>query len=456
MLGVKGFIHKLIWKDQVDSVGPWKGRLLLFVQILHVMFQELFNGRMARHAMGLVYTTQLSLVPLLAVSFAILKEMGVHNQLKPVLLSFLEPLGPQSYTITNQIVVFVENARLGVLGLIGSLLLLYSVISLLNKVEVSFNLIWQVQQSRSFTRRFADFVSVLVIGSLLIIATISISTASLSSQWGQWLISIEPLGLFVQTVTRLLPVLLTLATFTFLYTFIPYTRVQLYSAFLGGLAATILLKTSGWVVTSFVINSPNLTAIYSTFVGLILFLIWLYVGWLIALVGASIAFYHQYPEYLTHLNYSLKLSNRMKEYLSLQAFYWIGQHHLQKKPAWTIPKLAKALTISPIHMTQVILTLKDAGWLHQSRHRPPQFTPSCPLETTSVHQVLKSVRTANESHFVGVSDLTLEPATRQIMKRLEQGAKQALQNLTMKDFILNNDPVTLAGQEVAGKEVTGG
>jgi membrane protein len=252
----------------------------------------------------------------------------------------------------------------------------------------------------------------------------------------QWLITFEPLALIVQGAPRLLPFILSLATFTFLYAFIPNTRVAFSSALIGGITATILWKISGWAVASFVTNSPNLTAIYSTFVGIILFLIWLYVGWVITLVGASIAFYHQHPEYLGFTGHSLKLSNRMKEQITLLTLFWIGQNHYQRQTPWTIAKLAKKVGISTHHMTWSVMTLKDAGLLTPSQDEPPRFTPGYPFGTTSVYEALQAVRTADEDRFISPNDLILEPVTWQLMKGLDRAAQKALHELTLKDFVL--------------------
>lgn len=433
-------MHNLIWGKKITEMGFWRQRLFIYLQTVAVIFRELGNGRLTLHAMGLVYTTQLSIVPMLAVSFSILKGMGVHNKMEPVLLNFLEPLGAESARITGQIIIFVENAQLGVLGSVGFLMLIFSITSLLNKVESSFNLIWQIKQSRTFTRRFSDFLSVLVIGSLLLISAVSLSTASINSEWGQWLFSIKPIGFMAQMAPRFIPFMLTLTTFTLLYAFIPNTKVEFFAALMGGLTATILWKASGWVVASFVISSPNLTAIYSTFVGIVLFMIWLYVGWLIALIGASVSFYHQYPEYLTYKNQELKLSNRMQEHLSLLVLYWVGQNHYNRKPAWTIATLAKKADISVDHMTGLVMTLKEAGVLYQSEHFPPSFAPGCPFGTTSVHEVLQTIRTANEAQFICPAHLPLEPITQNLMTRIDDAVGVALDEMTLKDFVLTKVP----------------
>ena len=106
-------------------------------------------------AMSLVYTTLLSLVPLIAVSFSVLKGFGVHNQVEPMLSSVLAPLGDKGAEITSKIIEFVENTKAGVLGSLGLVLLFYTVVSLIQKIERSFNFTWRISKPRPFAQRFS-------------------------------------------------------------------------------------------------------------------------------------------------------------------------------------------------------------------------------------------------------------------------------------------------------------
>ncbi|HFC53817.1 MAG TPA: ribonuclease BN, partial [Gammaproteobacteria bacterium] len=121
--------------------------------MLYVLVRDLARGQLSLRAASLSYTTLLSLVPLLAVSFSVLQAFGVYNQLEPLLLQFLEPLGPKGAEIGERIVSFVSNMRVGVLGSVGLAMLFYTVISLVNKIERSFNHIWRVKENRTFGRR---------------------------------------------------------------------------------------------------------------------------------------------------------------------------------------------------------------------------------------------------------------------------------------------------------------
>ena len=123
----------------------------------YAMARDVLSGQLTLHAMSLVYTTLLSIVPLLALSFSVLKALGVHQRMEPFLFQFFEPLGPQGIQLAEQILGFVDNMKVGVLGSVGLALLVYTVVSLLQKIERSFNMIWRVPDMRSMAQRFSNY-----------------------------------------------------------------------------------------------------------------------------------------------------------------------------------------------------------------------------------------------------------------------------------------------------------
>ena len=261
--------------------------------------------------------TLLSIVPLLALSFSVLKAFGVHNQIQPMLLKFLEPLGKEGEEIAANIIAFIQNMNVGVLGALGLALLLYTAISLMQKIEESLNYIWHIHRHRPLADRFSRYLSVLMVGPILVFAALGITATVMNVETVRGVLAIEMFGQLVQTISRLMPYLLVIAAFTFIYMFIPNARVRLLPALIGGIAGGAAWQTAGWGFATFVASSNQYAAIYSSLAILILFMIWLYLSWLILLFGASVAFYAQHPEYLYAGAGEPRLSNRMRERLGL-------------------------------------------------------------------------------------------------------------------------------------------
>ena len=277
--------------------APWTQAVpVRFLRIMYGAFLDLKSGMPTLRSMGLVYTTLLSLVPLLAVSVSVLKGFGVHNQLEPFLINILETLGDKRYEITSQVLGFVDNMKLGALGSIGLLFLIVTVLSLVKKIESAFNATWRITDSRNIIKRFSNYLSVILIGPVLLFVATSIATTLRSHTVTEKLLAIEPFGSILLLFGKALPILLTVVSFTLIYELIPNTRVRIVSALYGAVIATITWKAVGMLFTMFIVNSTNYTAIYSGFAILIIFMLWIQTSWLIILSGASIAYYHQNPE----------------------------------------------------------------------------------------------------------------------------------------------------------------
>jgi membrane protein len=147
---LQSLLDRIVWENQLTKVGPIGVAVAVVLRYLYAMLRDFFSGQLTMRAMSLVYTTLLSIVPLLAFSFAMLKGFGVFNQLEPYLAGLLAPLGEQGEQITNQILQLVNNVRGSVLGGLGLAFFLYTAISMVQKVEESFNYVWYVAKPRSF------------------------------------------------------------------------------------------------------------------------------------------------------------------------------------------------------------------------------------------------------------------------------------------------------------------
>jgi membrane protein len=444
---VSGFLARLenaIWSGQGEALSPWRRRLRRLVRMVLVLARDLAFGQLNLRAMGLVYTTLLSLVPLLALSFSVLKAFGVYNQVEPMLLNFLAPLGEKSDEITARIMQFIANMNVGVLGSVGLALLLYTAVSLMQKIEESFNFIWHVSQHRSLGERFSRYLSVLLVGPILVFAALGITATVTSMALVQDIVSVGPLDRVAEEMGRLMPYALVIAAFTFIYTFIPNTRVRFVPALAGGVAGGILWQTAGWAFAAFVAASTRYAAIYSSFAILILFLIWIYVCWLVLLFGASVAFYIQHPEYLVAEAGEPRLSNRMRERLALVIMGRIGEHFLAGRPAWTLQRLTQTLAV-PMHAVQVVLeALESQGLLARSGEDPPAFLLARDPSAISVAQLLESVRAAGEDRFLKPEALPVPPPVEAVLERLRRALTASLADVTVKDLALRGAETPLA------------
>lgn len=427
---------QLIWESRLDAMSRMQRLSITALRIGHLIIRDFLEGQLTLRAMGLVYTTLLALVPLLAVSFSVLKGFGVHNQVEPILLNLLAPLGDKGIEITNRVIEFVDNIKAGVLGSVGLAMLIYTVVSLLQKIERSFNYTWRLSEHRPLAQRFSDYLSVVLIGPVLVFTALGLTASVSSIEIVQQVMDIEAIGLLAAFMGRLLPYVLIISAFTFIYIFVPNTKVKLASALVGGLVAGVLWETTGWVFAAVVVNSTKYTAIYSAFATLIIFMIWLYLSWLILLIGGSIAFYHQHPEHCNLQARTLRLSNRMKEKISLLIMALIGQHYYQQRPLWTLEALAKKLNVGVEACGRLINTLVHAGLLVRTANKPPAFLPGQALETLSLKDVVSVVRCAGETTYLTFESLPQIKAIDALYSEIDGAIEKTLEERTLRDLSL--------------------
>ncbi|TDY02583.1 YihY/virulence factor BrkB family protein [Thiohalophilus thiocyanatoxydans] len=432
---VQEYLFNTLWEIDPQSLSPWPRRGIGALRITYLIVRDLLAGELNLRAMSLVYTTLLALVPLLAVSFSVLKGFGVHNQLEPILLNMLSPLGERGAEVTDQIIGFVENVKAGVLGSVGLVLLLYTVISLTQKVERSFNYTWQVSESRSMARRFSDYFSVILIGPLLMFAAITLTATVSSSTLYTNLEQAAFIGWLLKSFNQLLPYLLVILAFTFIYVLVPNTRVRVRSALVGASVAGFLWQTVGWGFAELVSSSPSAIAIYSAFATLFLFIIWLYISWLILLVGASIAFYYQYPERRWRESVQLRLSNRLKEKLALTTMVAIGRRYYQQQLEWTLPELAKSLNIVEQSLQPIMDRLVESQLLIRTEHDPPRYVPGRPPKQIDLQAIIGSIREADENLIINLGRLPPDPQVDRVFDDYQQAAEQQLSQTTLHSLI---------------------
>ncbi len=379
-----------VWGPDALSGPAWQRAAVWTLRLIEALINEPALGHLTLWAMSLVYTTLLSLVPLLAVSFSVLKGFGVHNQLLPMLLTLLAPLGEPGVEIGHRIVGFVENMDVGVLGAMGLAVLVVTVVTLIEKIEKAFNEVWQVRRIRPFVQRVSGYLSVILIGPLLVFSAIGVTAGLWSESIGRRILAIEALGSVYHALVTTLPYLLVTIAFMFVYILIPNTRVRPGPACIGAVLAGTLWEGAGWAFGAFAAGSSSYTAIYSTFAILILFMIWLYLSWLILLLGARVAFFIQHPAALIeHRLGGLPPWRRLR--LGLELMAMIGHRHLEGRPPLDEDRLAKALAVPPAWIEELIVPLVAHGFLLPGRDDPAVYLPARDLATLTMTDLVSTL-----------------------------------------------------------------
>lgn len=375
-------------QSQLSGMRLWLHRV---ARILFAVIRDVLNGNLTLHAMSLVYTTMLSVVPLLALSFSVLKAMGVHNELTPLLYSFFEPMGQQGADIADNVLSFVDNIKVGVLGSVGLVLLVYTVISLVQKIERSLNYIWRVPQLRSISQRFSNYLSVIMVGPLLMASAIGLTATIMNSSVVSEAMEIEVFGFLIAMFSKLMPIVLIIAAFTFVFLFMPNTKVHFRSALIGGVVSGVVWQFTGVLFASFVVSSAQYEAIYSGFAVGIVLLIWLYVCWLILLLGSSIAYYHQNFNSITK-SYEVRVSAEVTERLALEIMEEAAGRYDRAEEPVTQLQLEEIMPVPPVLTRDVTDKLLRRSILMVAGESGDALVPARSLDKISLLDVIRAIR----------------------------------------------------------------
>jgi membrane protein len=357
------------------------------------------------------------------VMFSVLKAFGVQNVIEPLLGQLLEPLGANASEVTDRILDFVANMQVGVLGAVGVAMLFYTVVSLVSTIEDSLNQIWRLPRSRTWGERFTAYLSIVLVGPVLVFTAFAL-TASAQSYWLVERVTQMPLVNELFTLlTKIVPFILLCATFTFIYKLLPYTRVRFVSALLGGVAAGVLWQLVGTGFAAFVANSARYAAIYSSFAVMVVFLIWLYVGWLIFLTGGEVAYFHQHPYAFARESKSGEGGRLFQEWLALSALAEVARRHLSAGPPCQPNEIAAALGVSGFG--NLVDQFIRSGILLRCVD-PPGIALARPPEDISVEEILRIVNGGD------IQDLHASGPVVDLLARQNQARQKAIEGANLR------------------------
>jgi membrane protein len=416
---------------QLPARGPL-GWLLRFLRYPYALIRDLIRGELNMRAMGLVYTTLLSVVPLIAFSFSLIKGLGMSATLEPVIYEFLRPVGDNATELTARVLEFADNIRGTVVGSLGLAFLIFTVLSTIQKVEESLNFVWRVERPRSFARRVMEYLSMMVIGPVILVTAFGLMATTGSSRWAQNLMHLPFIAPLASGVGKLVPYLIVTGVFTFLFAFIPNARVRFLPALIGGATAGFLWAAIGAVFSAFVHYSTQLVAVYTGFAIVITAIIWVYVSWLILMIGAQLSFYVQNPHYLRRGHEHIRLASSIAERLAFNVMYLVGQAYREGKRVWTTNLLAQKFDMPSITLAGVVHALEQAGLVVATED--DCLMPGRDMHEIKLAQILDAAR--RRSGFGPHATARTDPAIDALAGGIEQAMAERVGDRTLADLVL--------------------
>jgi membrane protein len=314
------FLDREIWRIPTRKLSRKHSFLIKQLRVVLLAIRE-FKGNLCQlNASALTFYTLISIVPIMAMAFGIAKGFGLDRTLEDQLLGKF----PGQEGVISQIIGFannlLKNTNGGIIAGIGVLVLFWTVIKVLNQIENSFNGIWGVKKGRAFDRKLTDYLSIMLICPFFVIASGGI-TVFITSQIEMVIAKLSflgPLGPIILLSLKILPYVMLWALFTFLYVFMPNTKVNFLSGLIGGVVAGTVYQVVQVLYIHFQIGAGKMNVIYGSFAALPLFLIWLQLSWRIVLFGAELSFAHQNEDTYEFEHDCLNVSPAFKRLLALR------------------------------------------------------------------------------------------------------------------------------------------
>jgi membrane protein len=432
------YIKTDIWRLRLKDHSKGKSFLIRLIRIIALTLRGFDENKCLFRASALTYYTLLSIVPIIAVMFGVAKGFGLQKQVEAQLLAKME--GQQE--VVTKIIDFsnslLANTSGGFIAGIGVAFLLWTVIRVLSNIERSFNDIWGVVKPRTFGRKFGDYISMILVCPILwvIAGSTTIFVSSQIQTITTKLPFLQNFGPVFWGLLKLLPYCTLWIAFTFIFIFMPNTKVRFLSALTGGIVAGTLFQAVQWVYINFQIGVAKYGAIYGSFAALPLFLIWLQISWLIVLFGAEVSFAHQNVETYEFEPDCLSVSQSFKTLLSLL----ITQHIVKSFCAGDKPLDASLLSHEleiPIRLVrQILFELSESGVLSEVRkteERELSYQPAIDAAQITVKFVIDRLRERGTSDIPVVKSGVLDKLS-DCLKQFSETIDKSPANVLLKNL----------------------
>ena len=431
------FLSTDIWRIRLADYSRTKSFLLKQLRVIALAVRGYREDSCNFRASALTFYSLLSIVPVIAMLFGIAKGFGLEKRVETEILQRFK--GQEE--VAQRIVAFanslLENARGGLIAGIGVMILFWSVIKVLGNIEHSFNEIWGVTKPRSIGRKFSDYFSLILICPVLM-AVAGSTTVVVSSQARLMLEKIallQSVGPVLLLPLKLLPYCTLWITFTFIFIFMPNTKVKLKSGLVAGVVSGTLFQLVQWAYINLQIGVAKYSAVYGSFAALPLFLVWLQTSWLILLFGAEIAFAVQNVHTYEFEQDCLSVSHSHKRLLSLLVARLIVRRFCEGAPPQDAPEISQILEIPIRLVRQILHELVESGIVSEIRN-PEQdkevlYQPARDVEMLTVKQVVEALENRGNSDVPVVDSQDLRKLT-ETLAAFGEAVQHAPANVTLK------------------------
>lgn len=393
------FLTDGIWRVTEDEVTPLQQRLYACIKVVSLSIKQFDVDRITERASALTYSTLLSIIPILAILFAIARGFGFDSLVESQFRSGVA--SQQAELIISWINSYLEHAQSGIFIGVGLVVLLWTVLILTDTIERSFNAIWQVKRPRSVMRKITDYFSMILLLPILIV--VSSGLGIFMSTYIKDMENYVVLAPIVKFLVRLIPYVLTWSMFTALFIFIPNTKVKFSHAWLPGIIAGSAFQAFQYFYINSQIWVSSYNAIYGSFAAIPMFLLWTQISWTICLLGAEMCYISQNLSSFNFGKETANISRRYHDFFCTIILSSICKRFAVGASAYTAEELSKEHKI-PIRLTKKLLyELQDMKLILETSHDDKSdeigYTPAIDINVLTVGMLLSRLESTGSEAF---------------------------------------------------------
>jgi Predicted membrane protein len=329
-------------------------------RLLYLVIFGFIKDQCIIRAAALTFTTILSIVPFLAVAFSISKGFGLQNT--DFIRTLVLKLTTGRVEVADKIIEYIDRTNVQALGWVGVAMLLFTVLSLVGTIEKAFNTIWNVSRGRSAWRKVTDFFPIIVICPMVLLVASSVNLSLQQQQIVTELLSVQAIGLLEAVFLKLTPYLLISMAFAFMYAFIPHTKVRLSAAIFGGVVGGVLWQSAQWFYIHWQIGAAKYNAIYGSFAQLPLLLMWIYISWLVVLLGSEVSYAWQNLNSFVRQRFFGEATPFERQKIAVLMMTILAKRFHDGRPLPSVEEISDALMAPTSLVSDIFRLLQKAGY----------------------------------------------------------------------------------------------
>lgn len=432
------FFKDGIWEIEVGNLPMYKKLPIKIIKVIIIAIKSYGKDKTPIHASALTYFSLLSIVPVIAVGFAIAKGFGLENMLEEEIAKSLAGQKEVSAYLLNFAKTMLSTTKGGILAVVSISVLLYTVLKLFHQIENTFNIIWKVERSRSFIRKFTDYLSITLIAPILIVlsGTVNVYITTILKDFSQNTDFFELISPIIMFSIKLIPYFLIWVLFTLLYLIMPNKGVKFTHAFIAGLIAGTAYQLIQFYYINFQIGFSRYNAIYGSFAALPLFLIWLQISWNVVLLGAQIAAAFENIKSFGYKEAYPLLSQANKRILSLLVLKKIVIKFKTDEPAPSASNLSEESQLPLLYVSNIVDELSETGLISRvsNNKMPDTFQPAKDISLMNFAEVIEKLNAHGEAKLLSVTKNKDFESINKVISNFTKTVKDNYSNTLIKDL----------------------